>query len=598
LLPLAEGMCPTPSSLSSEPPLVVSSLSVALRRGASIIQALHGVSFTLGAGEAVALVGETGAGKSVLLQAILGVLPDAARPRQSGAVHIAGRDAAVLASRRLALRDAVGVVFQDATLSLDPAMRVGRQLAERVRPGTDLPALLASAGLDTPKAVLLAYPHQLSAERRQRVMLARAMAPAPALLLLDAPTATLDRSAQAALLQTIAAIGARGSTTILFATDNFAVAATVARRALVLHAGRIVETGTMVDLLERPAHPYTAALLAARCDLAANRALRLQPLAGEPDLAAVGCAFRGRCPAGSPRCAQPPELGPAGRHGGLVACWNVNSASRRAAVPPRWAAMPPSSATPVLRMEGIGRSFPPRDRPFAGRANRRVALDDFTLSLGDRECVAIVGPNGSGKTTLLRIAAGLLRPSVGRRAYAGTVPPQMLFGDAIASLPPWLSVREIVGERLQRRGLSRVERDARVEEALALAQLPPEFIAASPRQLTAGQAQRVAIARALIVPPALLLCDEPAARLDVSVAAGVLNLLTSLRRSQRMALLFATDDIAVARYIADRIVVLNHGRIEQAGPAETVVAAPGSDFTRTLLAAAAEPAALPAREVA
>ena len=592
--PLAEGMTPAAPSLTSVAPLVVDGLDVVLHHDRQRHPALREVSFAVAAGETVAVIGESSCGKSELLLAILGQLPETAR--MSGGIHIAGRSTTRGGGGGV-LRDRVGVVFQDTALSLDPTMRVGRQLSGRARRHTDIPRLLARAGLDPAETDLLAFPHQIALARRRQVMLAMALARAPALLLLEEPTGSLDITAQADMLRCIAAIRAERATGILLLTESFSVAAAVAERALVLHAGRIVESGGMADLLSRPAHPYTEALLAARCGLTADRTRR-RPGSAQDGMAAAsaveanaGCSFRGPCPAGSNRCSQQPVLASAGRHGGQVACWNVNSPARHVALPARWAALPASSAAPVLRLDGVSRWFVSGNRPFTRRV---TALEDITLHVGDRECLAIVGSAASGKTTLLRIAAGLLPPSAGRRGYAGTAMPQMIFRDPHASLTPWLRVDQIVGERLRRRALSSAERAARVEEALALAQLPPDIAHAKPRDLSSGQAQRVAIARALIVPPPLLLCDEPLALLDDTVAAGLLNLLCALRRGMTMAVLFATDDIAAARYIADRIVVLDHGRIAEIGAAEATVATPTSAATMALIAAAADPAPLAA----
>ncbi|MCB0155556.1 MAG: ABC transporter ATP-binding protein, partial [Anaerolineae bacterium] len=197
----------------------------------------------------------------------------------------------------------------------------------------------------------------------------------------------------------------------------------------------------------------------------------------------------------------------------------------------------------------------------------------------------LVGESGSGKSTLLRVAAGLIRPEAGQVTFNSPERPQMVYQDAAASLTPWLSVAELIGERLRPLGLSRVARRERVNEALELVGLSPHLATATPGQLSGGQAQRVAIARAVVIPPRLLLCDEPVSALDVSLAAAILNLLGSLRRRLGMAMLFVTHDLAAARFVADRIVVMKAGKIVEVGPAEQIAHTPQAAYTQELLAA-------------
>ncbi len=564
----------------TDPPLIVEALGVVLRDAREPVTVLRDVSFTVAAGETVAVLGESASGLSALLPAILGLNRANEAPRRTGTVRVRKSDA--------------GVMVHDDVMALDPTIRAGRQLASQVRRRRDIARLRSAAGLDRDAFDPLAYPHQLTAELRQRLMFAMAAARARTLLLLDEPGSGLDAVARAAFLRDIAALRAETGVALLVLTADPATAAALASRVLVLHAGRVIETGDCASVLSRPAHPYTEALVNARCKLTANRGQRLLPATDDrpppgPYLGAsnTGCAFRGPCPAGTTRCGQLPPLGPAVLHAGQVACWNVTSPNRHAQQPARWPALPPPGVAPVLVLDGIAYRYP-ASRP-ASHGGRKLALQDIALRLNERDAVAIAGGEGAGKSTLLRIAAGLLAPTQGRRAYPGTDLPQMIYRDPMAALPPWRSVGDIVGERLRIGTLSSAERATRIEEALALAQLPPEIADLRPASLTPGQAQRVGIARALIVPPALLLCDEPLAMLDPRAAASVLNLLAGLRRTQRMAILFATDDLPAARYLTDRIVVLSEGRIVEDGPAERVAAAPQSPMAQAMFALAAAP---------
>jgi peptide/nickel transport system ATP-binding protein len=219
-----------------------------------------------------------------------------------------------------------------------------------------------------------------------------------------------------------------------------------------------------------------------------------------------------------------------------------------------------------------------------GTSYKVHAAHGVNLEIAEGESVALVGESGSGKSTLARIAAGLLMPDAGSVTYRGTTRPQMVYQDAFASLTPWLDVEELIGERLRSRGLSRVQRRDGVIKALGLVGLPVSVINARPAQLSVGQCQRVAIARAIVLPPPLLVCDEAVSAMDVSLAAGILNLLGSLRRTLHMAILFITHDLAAARFVSDRIVVLKDGRVVESGAAEEIIAQPRNEYTRNLLA--------------
>jgi peptide/nickel transport system ATP-binding protein len=231
----------------------------------------------------------------------------------------------------------------------------------------------------------------------------------------------------------------------------------------------------------------------------------------------------------------------------------------------------------------VRRSFSHR-RFGAANANRVQALAGVSLEIRHGEAVALVGESGSGKSTLLRVVAGLTAPDSGQVLFGAPDRPQMVYQDAYASLTPWLTVGELVGERLRRTGIRRPERRARVADALRLVGLSPAIADIKPPRLSGGQRQRVAIARAIVVPPRLLLCDEPVSAIDVSLAAAVLNLLGSLRRRLNMAMLFVTHDLAAARFVADRIMVMKEGSIVEIGDADRLVRAPASEYTRSLLA--------------
>jgi peptide/nickel transport system ATP-binding protein len=446
-------------------------------------------------------------------------------------------------------------------------------------------------GIASPESRLLAYPHQLSGGQRQRVMIAMAMACHPTLVIADEPTTALDVTVQAQILRLIRRLGREAETAFLFITHDLAVAATIADRIAVLYAGRVVETGPIAEIMANPAHPYTAALLQARFGLKANKNLQLPTLGGEPPLSAQswrGCVFTPRCLLAVEKCSQNlPVLAPVKQHSGAAACWRaeeVTAATWQQAAKP-WPGAAPITAKPLLKISGLDKSYPAPRRGLWGRNEVIPALRGINLEVFEGESVALVGESGSGKSTLLRIVAGLVRPDRGEVVLTLPEGPQMVFQDATASLTPWLSVEELVGERLRRYKLNRAEVRRRVLETLELVGLPGEISQATAAELSGGQCQRVAIARAVVVPPRLLLCDEPVSAMDVSLAAAILNLLGSLQRRLQMAMLFVTHDLAAARFIADRIVVMKAGEVVETALAEMAVQQPQHPYTRDLLAA-------------
>jgi peptide/nickel transport system ATP-binding protein len=243
--------------------------------------------------------------------------------------------------------------------------------------------------------------------------------------------------------------------------------------------------------------------------------------------------------------------------------------------------VPAERPEPIVTVEHVRKAFTLRGR---GRAGEVVALDDVSLEVRKGEAVAIVGESGSGKSSLLKVIAGLAKPDSGSCRHAGSVRPQMVFQDAAASLTPWMRIGDLARERLRPLGLSPAEQEQRIASALERVGLSPALARRLPAQLSGGQQQRAAIARAIIVPPDLLLCDEPVSGMDVSLAAAILNLLGELRRELGMALLFVTHDLSAARFIADRMLVMQHGRLVEDGPSDQIVSAPSNEYTRELLA--------------
>lgn len=504
-------------------------------------EVLHGVSLTVGRGEIVAIVGESGSGKSTTANAILGLLPAHGRIT-GGSIAVDGADVTRARERELRrLRGRViGYVPQDPMVGLDPTQRIGSQVAEAVRlrgvpkPSVDAEVLdaLEQAGVDDPPLRARQYPHELSGGLRQRVLIAIALAGQPELILADEPTSALDVTVQRRILDHLEQLVRSRGISLAIITHDLAVATDRADRIVVMRDGAVVEEGEPADILSAPRAEYTRTLIDA----------------------APGLAHGGELVA---------------RHQEVV------------------------SAPDLLRVERIGKVF-----PLPGRREAFTALEDvsFTVPLG--RTLALVGESGSGKTTALRIALGLERPTAGRVTFDGVDLTsagrrgwrpirrrvQFVHQNPFAALDPRFTVFESVTEPLVALGVGdRTSRVARARELIDRVGLPQSFLGRLPSELSGGQRQRVAIARALAPEPELVLLDEPVSALDVSVQAQILELLTSLQEDLGVSYLFVTHDLAVVADLSHHVVVLNRGRVEEAGRTADVFRTPAEHYTRALL---------------
>jgi peptide/nickel transport system ATP-binding protein len=608
---------PAPGSCLAD----VNDLHVSFERGGHTIRAVRGVTLQVAAGEILGLVGESGSGKTVLGLSLLGLLPDRPSPAVSGSAVVCGTDMVTASpeERRRSRRLHLGAVFQDPMTSLNPTMRVGRQVAEAAGSAAAAVSLLDSVGVPDARRRYDAYPHELSGGLRQRVMIAMAVAGPPSLVIADEPTTALDVTVQAQILELLRHLCEELGTSFLLVTHDLGVAAQVSDRIAVLYAGRLAEVGGAADVFTSPEHPYTAGLLRSRLRLDDNRQSPIATLPGEPPDPRAhppGCAFGPRCEYHDDACdVAVPQLvtidltrrggasqasGPRPRHAACVHVGGSSTVSVPRVSPGPW--VEPEHRLPGGRPLGllvhdVHKSFAvKRARPADGdepawgvrRRAKLQALRGLDLEILAGEAVALVGESGCGKSTLLRAIAGLLPVDAGSIEFGHGARPQMVFQDAGASLTPWLTVGELVGERLREESVGRAERAERVEKALVQVGLSGEVAKAKPAQLSGGQRQRVALARAIVVPPEVLLCDEPTSALDVSLAATVLNLIGGLRRELGMAVLFVTHDLAAARMVADRIAVMYLGRIVELGASEDVCARPRHPYTQGLLAAVPE----------
>ena len=580
---LSEAAEPTDTAADAACVAAITDLHVTFRRNGRDVHALRGVSLDIATGEILGLVGESGSGKSVLGFTMLGLLPQA---RVSGSVEVADTDMVTGDAKTLrkVRRLDLGAVFQDPMTSLNPTMRIGKQVAEAAGSDEEALKLLTAVGIPDPKRRFRAYPHELSGGLRQRVMIAIAIAGNPELIIADEPTTALDVTVQAQVLRLLLRLRDEIGCSIMFITHDLGVAAQISDRIAVLYAGRIAEIGPTADVLNQPAHPYTHGLLRSRLTLDTARHRKLAALAGSvpsPVTPLPGCAFAPRCVLATLACeATPPDpttIAP----GRVIACIvpfetvSTELGSRLTTttedIEPETAPAESSEPPAVVLKDGV-KAF-----------GKLQALRGISLTVANGESVALVGESGSGKSTLLRVIAGLEKPTSGTIELAGGQRPQMVFQDAGASLTPWLSVGELISERLRRNGMSRSQRQDAVAEVLERVGLPLDIAKARAGQLSGGQRQRVSLARATVVPPSVLLCDEPTSALDVSLAASVLNLIGDLRRTLDMSVVFVTHDLSVARVVADRIAVMYLGRIVEIGPADDVINDPVHPYTRALV---------------
>ncbi|GAA4267122.1 ABC transporter ATP-binding protein [Frondihabitans peucedani] len=585
------------------PAAAIRGLTVSLERDGARTDVLRGLDLEIRRGEIVGLVGESGSGKSVLALAMMGLLPQASRPQTTGSIEIAGTDmlAGSPESLRRVRREELGVIFQDPMTSLDPTMRVGKQITEATHDRDESLRLMSAVGIGDAALRFTVFPHELSGGLRQRVMAAIASAGRPSLIIADEPTTALDVTVQAQVLDLLRNLRDEFGCSVVLITHDLAVAAQIADRIAVLYAGRIAELGEADVVLRAPTHPYTVGLLAARLSLETPRdaILRtLRPETATPAERLRGCAYSSRCLLADDHCReeQPPLLAVDGsaavdgtRH--VRACWRATDevlalAAERPAVSPALAAPVAAAAgRPAVRLAGVHQRFVVR----GGGARRREvhALRGIDLVVEAGEAVSIVGESGSGKSTLLRAVAGLT-PATSGTVEVAPGGAQMVFQDAGSSLTPWLTVGEILRERLVPERLGRAESLRRVEAALEAIGLPAQVARVRPADLSGGQRQRVALARATMIPPAVLLCDEPTSALDASLAASVLNLIRTMRQQLSMTVLFVTHDLSVARLMGDRVVVMTEGAIVEDGPADDVIHRPQHPYTRSLLASVPE----------
>ncbi|MGI5127755.1 dipeptide ABC transporter ATP-binding protein [Pseudonocardia sp. CA-107938] len=615
--------------LSGEPILTVRDLEVSFPSEAGTVRAVRGVDLDLYPGRTLGIVGESGSGKSVTSMAIMGLLPEYASIK--GSILLGGRELLGLDDKEMSRvrgRE-LGMIFQDPLSSLTPIFTVGRQIVEALQIHQQLPKaqaekraveLLDLVGIPNPKARFGAFPHEFSGGMRQRVVIAMAIANDPAVIIADEPTTALDVTVQAQILDVLKVARRETGAAVVLITHDLGVVAGSADDVMVMYAGRPVERGPVDELFTRPRMPYTIGLLGAVPRIDARERTPLVPISGNPPLLVdlpPGCPFVPRCPASIDACsAEEPPLrlvGGSGLAEHTAACVRAHEIDDGAIDGEPVFPVPviPEAAHPaiaraeretVLELQGVSKTFPLLKGALLKRRVGSVhAVVDVDLEIRTGETLALVGESGCGKTTTLLEIMNLRPPEKGTLTVAGTDVAtlrgraderalrrdiQMVFQDPMGALDPRLTVFDILAEPLQAAGEDdRKVIAARVEELMGLVGLDPDQSDRFPTAFSGGQRQRIGIARALATNPRVVVLDEPVSALDVSIQAGVINLLDGLKAKLGLSYLFVAHDLSVVRHISDRVAVMYLGRIVEIGAVDAVFEDPQHPYTQALLSA-------------
>ncbi|MGD0082457.1 MAG: ABC transporter ATP-binding protein [Acidimicrobiales bacterium] len=593
------------------------------------VGAVDGISFTVAEGESVGIVGESGCGKSTVGLSIMKLLPNVGHIAR-GSIKVNGTDVVPLPEKEM--RDIRGneaaMIFQDPMTSLNPTMTVGQQISEAVRlhrqatkPEARERALevLTLVGMPRPAERLDYYPHQLSGGLRQRVMIALALSCDPKLLIADEPTTALDVTIQAQILNLIDDLRARLNMAVILITHDLGVIAGRSDRVLVMYAGKLVEEATTQDLFHEMQHPYASALLQSIPKLAQDKTQRLYTIPGlPPDLskALTNCRFSPRCPSATERCrTEEPHLElVAGGSDHLFACFHpvgldssatrpvlVMSAEEHAAALERAEkrVLELVDRTPILQIDHLVKEFAVTSGAIVQRKIGTVkAVSDVTFSVREGETFGLVGESGCGKTTIGRLIVGLEHPNSGAIRFEGKDVTkmkglelrrqrrdmQLMFQDPYSSLDPRMRVGTILREPLVVQGIgNKAEQQQRVFELLDEVGLARKAYELYPHEFSGGQRQRIGFARALTLNPRLIVADEPVSALDVSIQAQILNLMRGLQDRHQLSYIVISHDLAVVKYLADRIGVMYLGKLVEMGPSQAIYENAAHPYTRGLI---------------
>jgi peptide/nickel transport system ATP-binding protein len=625
------------------PVLQIEDLSTHIQLTKSVVQAVGNVDLRIEPGETVGLVGESGCGKSMTGLSILGLLPPGGQI-VNGSIKLEGKELVGLPKEDLQhIRgNEIAMIFQDPLTSLDPTKSIGYQVAEPVRlhrGASKAEAMeraaevLGLVGLPKPRERLSDFPHQLSGGLRQRVMIAMALTCEPKLLIADEPTTALDVTIQAQILALLDDLKERTGMAMLLITHDMGVIAGHADRIHVMYAGRMVESTNTDLLFSHMRHPYTQSLLASIPRLSQDATQRLLNIPGiPPDLSNPpdGCRFAARCSRATDKCRvdEPPLTGESADH--LFSCWHpVNGplplnaekpaspavgAVAVAAHDAHDAADPAADGTPLLEVRNLVKEFPITAGAILQRKVGSVkAVSDVSFTVHAGETFGLVGESGCGKTTIGRMVVALEQPSSGQVNLRGLNVSalsggalrktrrdlQLMFQDPYSSLDPRMRVGAIIGEPLsiQHVGTRQQQRE-RVFELLDEVGLPRNAVERYPHEFSGGQRQRIGLARALTLNPRVIVADEPVSALDVSIRAQVLNLMKRLQADYDLTFIVISHDLAVVKYMANRIGVMYLGKLVELGSGDDIYQRAAHPYTAGLIATIPVPEPVEARATA
>ncbi|MEC7782878.1 MAG: ABC transporter ATP-binding protein [Bacteroidota bacterium] len=556
--------------MNQAPLLSVKNLSLGFKSRKTTNAVLHDISFDVLPNEIVGIVGESGSGKSVTNLAVLGLLPQKSVDISSGEILFEGADLLNYSTQELQkIRgNAISMIFQEPMSSLNPSMRCGKQVTEILQRHKKLSAqeaktetlkLFEQVKLPRPASVFKAYPHEISGGQKQRVMIAMAIACKPKLLIADEPTTALDVTVQKEIVLLLKELQKETGMSILFISHDLSLVSEIADRVIVMYKGKIVERGTAASIFKNPQEEYTKALIYAR----PSTKERLERLPTVADFL------------------NQKQMAPA-----------VSEAVRTAKHQKLY------SKTPLLEIKNAQKEYYSNVSYF-GKKETIKAVNDVSFKIYEGETLGLVGESGCGKSTLGNLILQLDQVTSGHIFYQGTDLTrlktrelrklrrdiQIIFQDPYSSLNPRLTVGQAITEAMEVHKLyaSKKERKAEALKLLEQVGLLPEHYDRYPHEFSGGQRQRIGIARTIAVKPKFIVCDESVSALDISVQAQVLNLLNTLKEEYNFTYLFISHDLAVVKYISDRLLVMRNGQFEEMGEADAVYSAPQSDYTQALI---------------
>jgi len=608
--------------------LDVRDLSINYKTRSGEINAVRDVSFEVRSGETLAIVGESGCGKSSIAFAVVNFLGNNG-VISNGRIMFQGQDMVGLPydELRLLRGNQVAMVFQDPMQALNPSLRLGRQMTEvliahqglSIREAREKATeMLKRVHMPDPQKIMTRYPHQISGGQQQRIVIAMAMLNNPALLIMDEPTTALDVTVEATVLDLISELKQAYDTGIIYITHDLGVVARVANRMAVMYAGEIVEDGPADSIFARPRHPYTQGLLGCVPKIGSRKeTTSLNPIRGRVPHPAerqdAECGFSSRCDFAIDECAnRRPELGAVDSEV-KVRCCRANEQTDEPICEPSLsrseAASYRSNGYTLLQVKDLKTYYRQSSESFfnwlgVGSSTYVKAVDNVSFEIPKGSVFGLVGESGCGKTTLIKTILGLEPSTAGQLEFIdqditkplkkrdlGQIQKlQIVFQNPDATLNPFYSIGEQIVRPLLRFGIvPKAKAKERARELLRAVRLPATYYDRLPRQLSGGEKQRVGIARALASEPQLILCDEPVSALDVSVQAAVLELLLDIQNKFDTTLLFISHDLSVVRFICDTIAVMYLGQIVEIGPAEEVVCPPYHPYTAALLSAVSMP---------